>query len=483
MTTDTSAPAGAQTEQAGQAEIKGPSRLARRQRIVVGGALALALLSAGGLVASTWVKSPAQSAADTAPPAPSLLTAPVQDTVLSSTVILRGDFAPGGSFQATPTSVAATEGNPGGGPLIVTAVPATAGAPISPGQVVVEYSGRPVYALPGATPAYRDMLPGESGKDITQLQAALTSLGYSCGSDARGFFGAGTKSAVTRFYGHLGYAVPTTGAATALAVTTAQQAYDTQSAVVDAAPAAQRSQAELTLQADAAALASAQAVDGPMVPMSEVVFIPTFPASATSLPVVGQSVASPLLTLVDGGLSLTGQLDPSQAGLVKAGMNVQVYSEATGIQAAGTVADVGESTAGTSSSGSASAGSQDSDSQGSGSSAGAAGQNGAQADADGASGGTYIPLAITPRAPWDPSLDGQDVRITVTAATTGTPVLAVPEAAISTGADARTTVTVVDKHGAQHTVQVRAGVTADGLVQVTAVGGALTTGEQVVVGQ
>lgn len=475
MTTDTSAPAGAQT---GPTEIKGPSRLARRQRIVVGGALALALLSVGGLAASTWVKSPAQSAADTAPPAPNLLTAPVQDTVLSSTVILRGDFAPGGSFQATPTSVAATAGNPGGGPMIVTAVPATAGAPIGPGQVVVEYSGRPVYALPGTIPAYRDMLPGESGKDIAQLQAALASLGYSCGSDARGFFGAGTKSAVTRFYGHLGYAVPTTGAATALAVTTAQQAYDTQSAVAEAAPAAQRAQAELALQADAAALAAAQAVDGPMVPMSEVVFIPTFPASATSLPVVGQTVASPLLTLVDGGLSLTGQLDPSQAGLVKAGMNVQVYSEATGIQAAGTVADVGEAT-----SGSAPAGSQDSASQGSGSSAGAAGQNGAQADADGASGGTYIPLAITPRAPWDPSLDGQDVRITVTAATTGSPVLAVPEAAISTGADARTTVTVMDKHGAQHTVQVRAGVTADGLVQVTAVGGTLTTGEQVVVGQ
>jgi hypothetical protein len=120
------------------------SRLARRQRVVVVGAFALTLASMGGLAASTLVKSPAQLAADTAAPAPNVLTAPVVHSVLTSTVILRGDFAPGGLFQVTPTSVAATAGNPGGGPLIVTGTPVAQGASISPGQVVVEVSGRPV---------------------------------------------------------------------------------------------------------------------------------------------------------------------------------------------------------------------------------------------------------------------------------------------------------------------------------------------------
>jgi hypothetical protein len=100
----------------------------------------------------------------------------------------------------------------------------------------------------------------------------------------------------------------------------------------------------------------------------------------------------------------------------------------------------------------------------------------------GSGGGSYDPVSITPNQPWDASLDGQNARITVTEATTNSPVLAVPEAAISTGADGRTTVTVVDASGAQHVVQVGPGVSADGLVAVTPIGGSLTRGEEVVVG-
>ena len=53
------------------------SRLARRRRVLLGVAAGAALLSAGGLIGASFVKSPAQLAADTAPPAATVTTAKV----------------------------------------------------------------------------------------------------------------------------------------------------------------------------------------------------------------------------------------------------------------------------------------------------------------------------------------------------------------------------------------------------------------------
>ena len=439
----------------------GRSGLKRRRRIVLGGATALAVFAVGGPVASAWVESPAELAADTAAPRPDVLTAPVQYTALTSTVVLSGTFTPSDRVSASPVSVAATAGNPGGGPLVVTGVFTAPGQAVTSGQVLVEYSGRPVYALPGAIPAYRDMLPGESGKDIVQLQRALQSAGFSRGRDALGVFGGGTKSAVGRFYASMGYAAPTTGPATHQAVTAAQAAYDEQSALVrqlrtpsspPADPtlaAAQLAQAEQTLQADAAALAQAEAVDGPMVPMSEVLFVPRLPAVVQSISAtVGDTASKQLITVADGGLQLIGRLDPADSTFVRTGMKARVSSSATGLQASGTVSAVGTVT-----------------------------------PAQGAGNGSYVPVSISPDQSWDGSLNGRTVRITISEAATDSSVLAVPEAALSTGADGRTTVIVLDGSGAQSVVQVRPGVSADGLVAVIPVDADLTQGERVVVGQ
>jgi multidrug efflux pump subunit AcrA (membrane-fusion protein) len=92
-------------------------------------------------------------------------------------------------------------------------------------------------------------------------------------------------------------------------------------------------------------------------------------------------------------------------------------------------------------------------------------------------------LTIRPAKSWSTRFAGQDVRITITAAATSGRVLAVPEAAMSSGADTRTTVTVVDGAGRQRTVQVEAGVSADGMVQVTPLHGGLAAGDDVVVGR
>jgi multidrug efflux pump subunit AcrA (membrane-fusion protein) len=116
-----------------------------------------------------------------------------------------------------------------------------------------------------------------------------------------------------------------------------------------------------------------------------------------------------------------------------------------------------------------------------GASPGPADQSGTSAAANG--GAAYLPLAIHPDRPWDTGLAGHDVRITITAAATNSAVLSVPEAAISSGADMRTTVTVQDTSGALRTVAVQVGVSADGMVQVVSQGGLLADGDRVVVGQ
>jgi hypothetical protein len=71
--------------------------------------------------------------------------------------------------------VASTAEGPGGNTLIVTAVRTHEGATVRPGKVLLEVSECPVYALPGDFPAYRDLMPGQTGKNVASLRAGLTS--------------------------------------------------------------------------------------------------------------------------------------------------------------------------------------------------------------------------------------------------------------------------------------------------------------------
>jgi len=478
----------------------GASRLVRRRRAVLATAAGAVLISVGGLVGSVFVQSPSQAAADTRAPRASVITAPVVLQVLRNTLVLRGTFADGATVQATPTSVAATANNPGGASMVVTGVFTAVGKEVRAGQPLLEYSGRPVFVLPGRIPAYRDLLPGETGQDVTQLQKALASLGYRIDGDTQGVFGAGTQRAVSRLYSAMGYPVPITGQATAAAVKAAQLQVDqarsalliaesgratgtsTPGSGVSASPAdvaqaagSSSDIASLRQQLDEAqqALAQAEAVNGPMLPASEVVFMPSLPAQVVAIPVaVGDAVKGPVLSLSQGGLQLTGMLDPVDGPMVKPGMSVEVLDESSGVQVAGTTGsigslvapgDVGTST-GASTDGSTATNTQSPQSV-----------NG---------GAAYLPLAIKPIGAWDQSLAGINVRITITAAVSPTAVLAVPEAAITAHADSTTSVTVQEPSGAQRQVPVRAGISADGLVQVTPLQGLrLTVGELVVVGQ
>ena len=154
--------------------------------------------SVGGFVAGSRIKSPAELAARTAPPTPSLILVPVEERVLSTSVVARGT----GRFGSPQKlSVAASALKPGHG--LVSELP-LAGAQLGEGDVAATGSGRPLFVLVGARPMSRDLGPGLSGDDVAQLEASLTRLGFDVGS-VDGVYDDRTEAAVQAWYLAKGY--------------------------------------------------------------------------------------------------------------------------------------------------------------------------------------------------------------------------------------------------------------------------------------
>ncbi|MEZ5229148.1 MAG: peptidoglycan-binding domain-containing protein [Acidimicrobiales bacterium] len=161
----------------------------------------MAVASTGvGWVAGQRIKSPAEIASETAPPTPSLITVPVESRVLSSTVIVRGTV----TFDEQ-TDISVTGAGASGGSAIITRVPLQPGDQLTEGAVLAEISGRPVIALQGDLPVFRNLTPGLQGPDVAQLEAALIRLGYDPGSVDTNY-DAATETAVEALYRDLGYA-------------------------------------------------------------------------------------------------------------------------------------------------------------------------------------------------------------------------------------------------------------------------------------
>jgi peptidoglycan hydrolase-like protein with peptidoglycan-binding domain len=242
--------------------------------------------AAGGLVIATSIKSPAQVAAQTAPPPPTQLTVPVTRQVITGTVLAQAKVKP-------PPEVSQPLGGGQAGELpIVTRVFLRRGETVHPGQVIVEVAGRPLFAFLGSVPAYRSLAPGDTGADVAQLQQGLASIGHPVGFDAAGTFGPGTAAAVAAFYTALGYTAPASG-----------------------------------------------------VPRAEIMFVPQFPARVIKVAgPVGQLVKKTLATLATGSPVIAGQLSPGDGALVKAGMTVTITDPATGEASRGKIGSIGRQT-------------------------------------------------------------------------------------------------------------------------------------------
>ncbi|MDI2129205.1 peptidoglycan-binding protein [Yinghuangia seranimata] len=475
---------------AGASESEPVQPLRRRRGRALAWVVVIAVVLAGaGVAAARFIKSPAERAAEADPPAPSVITAPVESRRLTDTVVLRGQVAAAQTVEVAPQGGG---GKDAAGKPVVTGVRVTAGDVLKPGQVLLEISGRPVFVLPGEVPVYRDLKPGAEGKDVAQLQAALAALGLKSGADKDGSYGTGTRKAVEDLYRRLGYEPPrspdagdeqlkgaqdrvtqaeraakTAKDALASARAAAKQASPPPSGPASGGPGAdpvkaaeqQSAYADEDLAKARKDLADLQAKAGAMVPAAEVVFLKGFPGRVDAVGArVGGEVKEKAVTISAGALVAKGQLAPHEKGLVRPGMKVRLLSELTGVEAEGTVASVADTPTVP----------NDTDGRGAGA---------------GASTGRTFEMVVAPTSPLDPKLAGQDVRLTVEAASSDGEVLVVPLSAVSAGADGRTVVTVLAADGGQHRVEVRPGPTGDGFVQVTpAGGGRLTPGDRVVVG-
>ena len=437
----------------GRQAVRG-SRLARRRRALFWVAGGAALLAIGGLIGSSFVKSPQQIAADTAAPPPTVTTAKVVSQILTSSVQMRGVVYPGTQYDVYPsapesdTGASGTGSAAGGsaagggsqGSVYISRLDVAAGQTISNGEKLAEIDGEPLVALTGRVPAWRDITPGETGPDVAELQKALASLGYYTGGDTPGLFGTATQDAVDLYYEHLGYTPSATGG----------------------------------------------------VPMTDVLFLPSLPAKVIVVNgAKGQQPGQPFLELAArGSLALTGELPPAYAGQVKTGLKVKIFDEVTGIHAAGTVADVGTPTTITPvgaivNVGGGAASASAAESAGSGSTgSGAAGTSGSGNSGSAANPGgmPFIPLAVNPSKPLPAALNGENVLVTVATGRTEGPVLTVPVAAIVTTGSGTSYVTEVGAAGKQAQVAVTPGISENGYVQVTPVKvGKLAAGDRVVV--
>ncbi|MEM9135146.1 MAG: peptidoglycan-binding protein [Actinomycetota bacterium] len=200
------------------------------RRILLAGAAGLAVLAAViGWVAGQRIQSPAEMAANAAPPAASLLTVPVELALLEQAVVIRGTVSPSDETSIVATSV--------DGVQVVTAMPKAAGDPVEEGDVLVEVGGRPVIALQGDLPAFRDLVPGLRGPEIRQFEEALVRLGYDPGV-VDDEYSAKTAAAVDRLYRDRGYEAPEADDALADAVDLAESAVQTADDELAAAQAA-----------------------------------------------------------------------------------------------------------------------------------------------------------------------------------------------------------------------------------------------------
>jgi peptidoglycan hydrolase-like protein with peptidoglycan-binding domain len=158
-------------------------------------------LAVGVWMAGREIRSPAQVAAETAPPVPSAITAPVEQRVLSSEVIVRGTVRYG---SPQPVVLASSEAKQVSGDAEIVTTRPRPGTGVDEGSAVMSVSGRPVFVLRGAQPSHRDLGPGTRGPDVRQLESALARMGFAPGA-VDGRYDGQTGAAVAAWYESLGW--------------------------------------------------------------------------------------------------------------------------------------------------------------------------------------------------------------------------------------------------------------------------------------
>jgi peptidoglycan hydrolase-like protein with peptidoglycan-binding domain len=434
-----------------QNEISGLQKTIRRQRLMLWVVAAALLLSVSGLVASLFIKSPAQRLLETEPPPPSVVTAVVENRHLVRSVMTRGTVE---AKQLTTVGIPPLIEHP-----IVTRSKAV-GDVVNIGDVVAEVSGRPIIALPGEFPAYRDINPGNSGTDVGQLQQGLAAAGLYSGP-VDGVFGPETQSGVAALFRRAGFEPATTAddnpgeedslIAARQSVTAARRSLeDARSAEPQDTRSVARAREDLTTAEDA--LNRIVARQGVRVRLGEIAFVPVLPATvaANADPRVGTDVgATPIISIQTGEVVISATIQPGQEVGVSAGLGATFNDEVRRREGAGQVVSIGDFQLGD--------------------------------DYAGSEQQRGYPVVVQP----DPALDsdwlGTSVALRIVVEESDGDVLAVPSTAVSSRESGRY-VTTLDSAGARTEVQVTTGLIADGFVEVASVNpGELVEGVKVVV--
>jgi hypothetical protein len=188
------------------------------------------------------------------------------------------------------------------------------------------------------------------------------------------------------------------------------------------------------------------------VPLAEIMFVPRLPAQVVKLGGgVGKVVSGSLVTLSLGSPSVKGQLNPAFGPLVRPGMKVTITTQGSPATVHATIASVGRK---------------------------------AQTSKS-ISGGLYYPMRIKLHKALPGSMGpGQNVILSIQAAHSNGPMLAVPEAALFGGQDGKDYVSKVTGPASTARIQVTVVTEGDGLVGISPDrAGALKAGDQVVTGE
>ena len=124
--------------------------------------------------------------------------APVEPRAPGSDIVTFGtaQFGLPRAISIVPSALKAKAG-------LITTLPSR-NARLREGDVMLSASGRPVFALQGENPAYRDLVPGTSGQDVRQLEQALARLGFDPGP-VDGRYDERTGTAVAKWYTSAGW--------------------------------------------------------------------------------------------------------------------------------------------------------------------------------------------------------------------------------------------------------------------------------------
>ena len=117
----------------------------RRRNLALVVVAASVVSAGGGIVVGRSLQSPADAAAEAAPPEPSRITVPVERRSLVSRLIANGDIQ---YNEPTPLRLVGSVGASGGSTQIITKVPEL-DAELAEGDVALEVSGRPVFVFVG----------------------------------------------------------------------------------------------------------------------------------------------------------------------------------------------------------------------------------------------------------------------------------------------------------------------------------------------